>query len=263
MIRRAFTLGLIQMRVTGGALAENLSRAERMVGEAAGKGADVVVLPECLDLGWTDPSSLEQADAIPGGEACARLAEAATEHGVYLCGGITERAGDAVYNSAILIGPDGALLHRHRKINELEIGQPFYAKGQGLGVVETPFGNFGVMICADGFARGQNLSRSLCEMGADMILSPGAWAVPANHDQEQQPYGDVWRDCYVPVAKDYQTWIVGVSNVGPITGGPWSGRKCIGCSLVIGPDGEEVLQGPYGEDAETVLTIRAYSPKSV
>ena len=43
-----------------------------------------------------------------------------------------------------------------------------------------------------------------------------------------------------------------MSNVGPITAGPWAGRKCIGCSLVMGPDGREVLQGPYGQDAEAV-----------
>jgi hypothetical protein len=48
-------------------------------------------------------------------------------------------------------------------------------------------------------------------------------------------------------------WIVGVSNVGWLTDGPWRGRKCIGCSLVVGPDGQPVLTGPYGVDAETVL----------
>jgi hypothetical protein len=44
-----------------------------------------------------------------------------------------------------------------------------------------------------------------------------------------------------------------VSNVGPITAGPWQGRKCIGNSLLIGPDGNAVLTGPHGESAETIL----------
>ena len=60
---------------------------------------------------------------------------------------------------------------------------------------------------------------------------------------------------YKPVAKEFAMWILGVSNVGQIEAGPWAGRKCIGCSLVVGPDGEEVLQGPYGEDAETILYV--------
>ena len=92
-------------------------------------------------------------------------------------------------------------------------------------------------------------------MGADVILSPCAWAVEADHDNTSQPYGDIWRNAYRPVAQTYSVWIAGVSNVGPIGGGPWAGRKCIGCSLVVGPNGEEVLQGPYGVDAEAILYI--------
>ncbi|MCX7935301.1 MAG: hypothetical protein N3A66_08595 [Planctomycetota bacterium] len=38
-----------------------------------------------------------------------------------------------------------------------------------------------------------------------------------------------------------------------MTEGPWQGRKCIGCSLVVGPDGQPVSQGPYGVDAETIV----------
>ena len=131
-----------------------------------------------------------------------------------------------------------------------------YAQGDRLGVARTPLATFGLMICADGFApAGQLISRTLATMGADVILSPSAWAVPADHDNAREPYGKVWRDCYVPVARDFDLWMVGVSNVGPITAGPWSGRKCIGCSLVIAPGGREVLQGPYGEDAKQLLIV--------
>ena len=86
-----------------------------------------------------------------------------------------------------------------------------------------------------------------------MILSPCAWAVPANHDPVRDPYGQLWRDNYGPVARDFQLWIAGASNVGPIETGPWSGRKCIGCSLLVGPDGTPAVEGPYGEAAETIL----------
>ena len=103
--------------------------------------------------------------------------------------------------------------------------------------------------------RTQVLSRSLCYMGADIILSPSAWAVPADHNNAQEPYGDLWRSIYQPVARDFSVWIAGVSNVGPIAAGPWAGRKCIGCSLVIDPNGSEVVQGPYGVDAETILYV--------
>ena len=47
----------------------------------------------------------------------------------------------------------------------------------------------------------------------------------------------------------------GVTSPQYIAAGPWAGRKCIGCSLVIGPGGGTVLRGPYGEDAEAVLFV--------
>jgi predicted amidohydrolase len=50
-------------------------------------------------------------------------------------------------------------------------------------------------------------------------------------------------------------WIAGVSNVGWVSDGAWKGHKCIGCSLVIGPDGKQVVMGPYGEDTETILYV--------
>jgi predicted amidohydrolase len=248
-----FRLALAQMRVDGGHRHENLSRAEARLATAASFGARVVILPEALTLGWTHPSAALEAEPIPEGESCQRLAEAARRHAIFVCAGLVERAGSQVFNSAVLWGPDGRLLLHHRKINELEIGQNCYALGDRLQVVKTPLGTMGVMICADAFARGQVLARSLALMGADMILSPCAWAVPAEHDNDQDPYGALWRDNYGPVARDFSLWIAGVSNVGWITAGPWSGRKCIGCSLLVGPDGRPVIQGPYGVDADVLL----------
>ena len=65
----------------------------------------------------------------------------------------------------------------------------------------------------------------------------------------------LWRDSYSALARLYDLTIVGVSNVGPMTSGPWAGRKCIGCSLAVGPSGDVLLQGPYGEAAEALLNV--------
>lgn len=248
-----FQLALVQMRVDGGQKEENLQRAEARIAEAAAGGAACVLLPEALDVGWTHPSSLTEAEPIPDGRPCARLRDTACKHGVYVCAGLTERAGQCVYNSAVLIDPGGQVLLSHRKLNELEIGHAFYVQGDRLGVCETDLGTIGLVICADGFADGCVLTRSLGYMGADVILSPSAWARLADHDNVADPYGRIWRDSYIPVARDFSLWIAAASNVGPIAAGPWQGRKCIGCSMVIAPDGHEVLQGPYGEDADCIL----------
>ncbi len=248
-----FKLAMVQMRVDGGDPAGNVARALEWIDEAAKNDTQVVLLPECMDLGWTHPSALELAEPIPGGYPCEALSKAAKDHGVYLCVGLTEQAGSQIYNAAVIIDPEGNVILKHRKLNELEIGHAYYAQGDRLNVVETEFGTFGLMICADGFANGEVLARSLCYMGADVILSPCAWARPADHDNEEDPYGDLWRACYTPVAKGYATAIFGASCVGWITGGPWEGRKCVGCSLAIGPDGTELFQGPYGPEAECIL----------
>ncbi len=255
-----FKLALIQMLVSGGHKDENLQRAENFINQAARAGASVALLPEALDVGWGHSSALTLADEIPDGEACRRLRDAARTNRIYVCAGIVERSGQQLFNSAVFISPRGEVLLHHRKLNELDIVHDLYAQGDRLAVAHTPLGTFGLMICADAFARGQVVSRTLGLMGADVILSPCAWAMPADHDNTKEPYGQLWRDNYGPVARDYRLWIVGVSNVGWITDGAWQGRKCIGCSLVVGPDGQPVLTGPYGVDAEKVLYVDVELP---
>ncbi len=247
-----FKLAMAQMRVEGGAKTANLARALERIETAAHNGAHVVLLPEALDLGWTFPPE-GLAGAVPAGEASALLAAAARRYRVYVCAGLVEQAPDQVFNTAVLLDPEGRLLLHHRKLNELEIGHACYGQGDRLAVAHTPLGCFGLMICADAFARGQVISRTLALMGADILLSPSAWAVPADHDNRLNPYGKLWLDNYGPVAREHQLWIAGVSNVGRIDAGPWKGRQCIGCSLLVGPDGRAVLQGPYGPEADTLL----------
>ena len=248
-----FTLALIQMQVVGGEPKQNIAKAVSMIAHAAKNGASVVLLPEAMTLGWTDPSALSLAEPIPSGQSCLALIEAAVANNVYVCSGLVEQAGEKIYNSAVLISPDGQVILHYRKINELEIAHPYYAQGDRLGVVKTPLGTFGLMICADAFADGQVISRTLGMMGAEVILSPSSWAVPADHDHSKTPYGGLWLENYCPVAKDFGLWIAGVSNVGWLKAGPWAGQQCIGCSMLINPNGKAVLNGDYGVQAEQIM----------
>jgi predicted amidohydrolase len=252
---KTFKLAMIQMHVKGGNKEWNIQHAVELISEASSKGADVVILPECMDIGWTHPSCLALAENIPDGETCKSLIKTAKQNKIIVCSGLTEMSDNHVYNSAVIIDKNGNVLCKHRKINELDIGHDYYAQGDRLNVVNTEFGTFGLMICADGFAKDHVLARSLCYMGTDVILSPSAWAVADDHDNLKEPYGDTWRNAYIPVAKEFAVAIFGVSNVGAITDGPWKGRKCIGCSLAISSSGEEILQGPYGIDAECILYV--------
>jgi predicted amidohydrolase len=246
-------LALAQIRVDGGRVDANLVRAERMIDEAAAAGAQIIVLPEALDCGWTHPSARGQSGAIPGGRAFERLRSAARLKRIFVCAGLIERAGELIFNSAVLFSAHGELLVHHRKIFEIDNAHDIYARGDRLTAVPTPLGTIGVMVCADAIAPNQSIARTLGLMGAQLILSPCAWAVPPDHDNESDPYGKLWRDSYGPVAREFRLWIAAASNVGALATGPWAGRKCIGCSMVMAPNGSPTIQGPYGENAEALL----------
>ncbi len=252
---KKFKLALVQMKVVGGDRKENLAHAKEMIEEAASQNADVLLLPEAMDLGWTDPSALMDASPIPDGQTSRLLMSLAKKHGVFICSGLIEKAGDKVFNSAIIVNPQGEIILTHRKINELDIGHKYYALGEKLNVCETPFGTIGLLICADANTENQVLTRSLAYMGADVILSPSSWAMPPDHDNEKDPYGATWENAYMPVAKDFAVWIASSSNVGKMAAGPWKNWNGIGCSMVVNHKGELVTKGPYGAEADTIIYV--------
>ena len=88
-----------------------------------------------------------------------------------------------------------------------------------------------------------------------MILSPSAWAVDADHNNVREPYGGLWMDSFAELARLDDVTVIGVSNMGWLTSGPWKGQKVIGCSLAMGPGGTALARGPYGERAEAMVVV--------
>ena len=254
-------MGMAQILVEGGQPDANLDRAVAAIRQGAGLGCRAVILPECLNLGWTDPSARELAQPIPGSHFD-RLAEAARANRVHVAAGLVERSGPRLFNAAALIGPAGELLLHDRKINELDIALDLYSIGDRLGVAETELGTVGLAICADNFSDSLAVGHVLARMGAQIILSPSAWAVDADHDNVRDLYGQLWLDAYSELARLYDVTVVGVSNVGRLTAGPWKGRKCIGCSLAVGPEGV-LARGPYGDAAEAVTVVEVQPRRPV
>lgn len=241
------------MRVVGGDREANLARAATGIAEAAKNGAHVVLLPEAMDLGWAHESASLLAEPIPEGKACQALIAQAKQQDIWICSGLVENEQNKIYNAAVLVSPAGEIILRYRKLNEVVSVHGIYDQGDRLGVAPTKFGTFGLMICSDGFAAGQVIARTLGYMGADIILSPSAWALPPDYDR-RNGYGDLWRRNYKPVARDFRLWIASVSNVGTYRNPRESfDSPCIGNSLVIDPDGNEAVVGPFGSDAETIL----------
>lgn len=247
-------IGIGQMHVDGGNPGLNLENAIGFIGEAAASQCDVVVLPECLDFGWTNESAINGAEPIPG-KYSDLLSQAARKYKIVTIAGLTEKDGDKIYNTAILISSQGKILTKHHKINILDIAQHIYSKGNRCKVTETEIGKIGLNICADNSPATSELGHALGIMGADIILSPCSWAVPPNFDNEKTPYGDIWKQSYTEIASRHKIPVVDVSNTGLVKDGAWKGWWCIGASLVVSADGEIQKQFDFTREGSQLYVI--------
>jgi predicted amidohydrolase len=141
-----------------------------LIAEAAKQKADLVVLPETLTYYGTGKKMDECAESVPGPstEYFGRLAK---QHDLYIVAGLVERDGKTLYNTAALIGPDGKMVGKYRKVtlprSEIEAG---ITPGREYPVFDTRFGKVGIMICYDGFF--PEVARALTIHGAEVIAWP-------------------------------------------------------------------------------------------
>ena len=250
MPRKSLLVGLGQVPVRMGDKKANTAGLFRAIDEAAAAGCDVVALPECSLAGWLSASAGKAAEPIPG-PFTRKLQESARRHRMAIVAGFEERDGDRVYNSAVMVGRDGDILGRHRKVNELEIGLRVYTRGTSLNVFDFEGRPTALSICADSWT--PTVTDALFLMGARLIFSPSAWAV--------EPGGEstniAWiRETYRLRAAGRELTIVSPNGVGPVTEGPWKGRILQGNSLVTGPNGEPMLQGPPNEPGLLTINIK-------
>jgi predicted amidohydrolase len=253
MQTRKLTVGMGQLLVEGGEPERNLERVERMAAQAVDEGCDLLLLPECLDLAWTHPSCFNEAKPIPSPQSD-NIAAVAKKHGLFICCGLTEKDGDRVYNTAILTNDQGEILLKYRKINVLDVALPMYAVGDRLGVVDTKFGRIGLNICSDNYDDALDIGFVLGRMGAQLILSPSSWTVDYSLTEIEDPYGEKWLKPYTTLAKAFDLVVVNATSVGTIVGGPYEGKKMVGCSLAVNKDGV-LKQGKYNEFAGELVVV--------
>jgi len=227
----------------------NFRRVQYAVEDAARRGARLACLPECALLGWVNPDAHKLAEPIPG-PITERLGELARKHGLMICIGLDEKEGEKLYDSAVLIGSDGRILAKHRKINTLrELLDPPYTRGtpEEIRAVETPIGRVGLLICADTCK--QELLKKMGGKRPDLLLVPYGWAA----DKDQWPgHAKSLQETVCRAAKTVGCPVVGTDCVGMITHGPWTGKTYGGRSLVADRKGE-VLGLLRDRDAEVRL----------
>jgi predicted amidohydrolase len=147
-----------------------------LVAEAARQKADLVVLPETITATGNGWSYERAAEPIPG-PATDYFGALARQHSLHLVAGLVEREGQLIYNTAVLIGPDGKLIGKYHKValprTEIEAG---ITPGTDYPVFETRLGKVGLMICYDGFF--PEVARQLSIRGAEVIAFPVAGCNP-------------------------------------------------------------------------------------
>lgn len=148
-----------------------------LIESAAARKAELVVLPETLTFYGSGKTPVEVAEPVPG--PCTEyFGELARRHGVMIVAGLYERAGPLVYNVAVLIGKDGRVVGKYRKVTlptgEVEAG---VAPGKEYPVFDTPLGKIGLMVCYDGFF--PEVARELAKNGAEVIAWP-VWGCNPN-----------------------------------------------------------------------------------
>src|SRR5207237_1077891 len=115
----------------------------------------------------------ESAIEVPG-PATATIGAVAREHAVHLVVGVLERGGGTLYCTALLFGPNGALLGKHRKLMPTALERVIWGSGDGstLPVVATPLGRLGAVICWENYM--PLLRMAMYSKGVQIYCAPTA-----------------------------------------------------------------------------------------
>jgi predicted amidohydrolase len=149
---------------------ENLEQFATLIDEAGLQKADIVCLPEGITQVGTKFQYADVAEPIPG-PSTRYLGRQAKKHHLYIVAGLYERAGKAIYNTSVLIGRDGELVGKYRKVSlpreEIDGGM---TPGAEYPVFDADFGRVAMMICWD--VSYPEVARELAAKGAEVILMP-------------------------------------------------------------------------------------------
>jgi nitrilase len=200
---------------------QTIERMLESIEESVAEGASLLVFPEAYLPGY--PTWIWRlrpgGDMAPSGEIHARLREnavdlaagdlhpvqhAAAEHGVSIVVGINELdsrfSGTTIFNTVVVIGPEGAILNRHRKMMPTNPERMVWGMGDatGLRVVDTPAGRLGSLICWESY---MPLARyALYAQGIEIYVAP-TWDA-----------GDSWLATMRHIAKEGGCWVIGTAT---------------------------------------------------
>ncbi|MEU3823554.1 MULTISPECIES: carbon-nitrogen hydrolase family protein [unclassified Streptomyces] len=228
---------LLQSSGQLGDVAANLKILDEAAARAAAGGAGLLVAPELFLTGYAIGADIARLAEPADGPSAREAAAIAVRHGLAIAYGYPERDGEAVYNSARLVGADGMLLANYRKTHLYGgFEQDWFTPGDQP-VVQAEVGGVrvGLMICYD-VEFPENV-RAHALAGTDLLLVPTALMHPA----------EIVAEAVVPVrAFENQLYIAYANRTGPE-----GDFEFVGLSALAGPDGTARARAGRGEELVT------------
>lgn len=230
-------------------MARNLETAMALAAEARDAGADLIALPEAVNVMEADKARLlKKAYAQDGDPSLAAYRDFARASGAWMLIGslILRHGGDKLVNRSFLIGADGAIKAAYDKIHMFDVNlggaenhreSAAYRPGSKAVLADTPWGRLGMTVCYD--LRFPHLYRFLAKGGAGFITVPAAFTRVTGRAH--------WHVLVRARAIENGCYVFAPAQCGEHAGG----RETFGHSLIIDPWGEVLADG--GEDPGFIL----------
>lgn len=215
----------------------------RILSALEGVSADVIVLPELATTGYLFVSPEEMkawAEPVPG-PTTERLCAFARRRSCHIVLGIAERVGGDVYNSAVLIGPEG-IVGTYRKMHLFDEEKRCFKPGDlGFPVFDVAGVRIGLLVCFDHFF--PEAARSLALQGAQIIGHPANLILPGLGQLTTR----------VRALENRVFWIL-ANRIGTEERGSRS-LTFTGRSHIVAPDGEVLLEASPHEERIGIVEI--------
>lgn len=252
-------VGVLQMTSTAEVDA-NMSTVHRLVGEAASRGARMVLVPECFAYLGPEKGKVEIAESLDEGgpilERCRRVARDAGVDVVY--GGFWEKSSTPgkVRNACVYMRTDGTIASVYRKIHLFDVDLADGTKllesetveaGSDAVVADAPFGTLGLSVCYD--LRFPELYRRLVDAGAIALAIPAAFTLTTGKDH--------WHVLLRARAIEQQCYVLAAAQTGHHYGKRWS----YGHALIADPWGTVLAECGEGEGVAVAEVDPAYVEK--